>query len=192
MNICVFASGNGSNMQAVIDAVENKEIDAKVVLVISNNSKAYALQRAKIHSIDNYHISSYIYKEKTDEKLLTLLKDYKIDLILLAGYMKKIPSKIINMYKVLNIHPALLPKHGGKGMYGSAVHESVLKAKDQISGCTVHLVDEIYDNGKILNQAFVPVYPNDTIDTLSARVLKEEHKLYVDTIKKILSKEIEL
>ena len=179
-------------MQAVIDACKNKKIDAKVVLVISNNSKAYALERAENEKIDNYHISEYKYKEEFTGKLMELLSKYKIDLILLAGYMKKLPKEIVEKYKVLNIHPALLPEYGGQGMYGERVHKAVLEAKEKESGCTVHLVDEYYDNGRILNQMIVPVLEGDTIETLAKRVLEKEHIIYVDTIKKILTKEIEL
>lgn len=192
MNICVFASANGSNMQAVIDACKNKSIDAKVVLVISNNSTAYALQRAKNEGIDHYHVSEYVYKDKLADKMIELLKRYEIDLVLLAGYMKKLPKEVLEKYKVLNIHPALLPKYGGKGMYGERVHQAVLEAKDKESGCTVHAVDEFYDNGRVLNQIKVPVYEEDTVETLSQRVLQQEHIIYVDTIKKIIAKEIEL
>ncbi|HRR36972.1 MAG TPA: phosphoribosylglycinamide formyltransferase [Clostridia bacterium] len=192
MNICVFASGGGSNMQAVIDACKNRKINAKVVLVISNNSDAYALERAKKEKIDNYHVSEYKYKEGFIDKLLELLAKYEIDLVLLAGYMKKLPKEIVERYKVLNIHPALLPKYGGRGMYGERVHKAVLEAKEKESGCTVHVVDEHYDNGKILNQIKVPVLEDDTVETLAKRVLEQEHIIYIDTVKKILTKEIEI
>lgn len=192
MNICVFASGGGSNMQAVIDACKNKKIDAKVVLVISNNSNAYALERARNEKIDNYHVSEYKYKEAFTGMLMDLLERYKIDLILLAGYMKKLPKEIVEKYKVLNIHPALLPEYGGQGMYGERVHKAVIEAKEKESGCTVHLVDEYYDNGRILNQIKVPVLEDDTAEALAKRVLEQEHIIYVDTIRKILNKEIEL
>jgi len=192
MNICVFASGGGSNMQAVIDACKNRKINAKVVLVISNNSDAYALERAKKEKIDNYHVSEYKYKEGFIDKLLELLAKYEINLVLLAGYMKKLPKEIVERYKVLNIHPALLPKYGGRGMYGERVHKAVLEAKEKESGCTVHVVDEHYDNGKILNQIKVPVLEDDTVETLAKRVLEQEHIIYVDTVKKILTKEIEI
>lgn len=179
-------------MQAVIDACKNRKINAKVVLVISNNSDAYALERAKKEKIDNYHVSEYKYKEGFIDKLLELLAKYEIDLVLLAGYMKKLPKEIVERYKVLNIHPALLPKYGGRGMYGERVHKAVLEAKEKESGCTVHVVDEHYDNGKILNQIKVPVLENDTVETLAKRVLEQEHIIYVDTVKKILTKEIEI
>jgi len=192
MNICVFASGGGSNMQAVIDACKNRKINAKVVLVISNNSDAYALERAKKEKIDNYHVSEYKYKEGFIDKLLELLAKYEINLVLLAGYMKKLPKEIVERYKVLNIHPALLPKYGGRGMYGERVHKAVLEAKEKESGCTVHVVDEHYDNGKILNQIKVSVLEDDTVETLAKRVLEQEHIIYVDTVKKILTKEIEI
>ncbi len=179
-------------MQAVIDACKNKKINAKVVLVISNNSDAYALERAKKEKIDNYHVSEYKYKEGFIDRLLELLAKYEINLVLLAGYMKKLPKEIVERYKVLNIHPALLPKYGGRGMYGERVHKAVLEAKEKESGCTVHVVDEHYDNGKILNQIKVPVLEDDTVETLAKRVLEQEHIIYVDTVKKILTKEIEI
>ena len=179
-------------MQAVIDACKNRKINAKVVLVISNNSDAYALERAKKEKIDNYHVSEYKYKEGFIDKLLELLAKYEIDLVLLAGYMKKLPKEIVERYKVLNIHPALLPKYGGRGMYGERVHKAVLEAKEKESGCTVHVVDEHYDNGKILNQIKVPVLEDDTVETLAKRVLEQEHIIYIDTVKKILTKEIEI
>ncbi len=179
-------------MQAVIDACKNRKINAKVVLVISNNSDAYALERAKKEKIDNYHVSEYKYKESFIDKLLELLDKYEINLVLLAGYMKKLPKEIVERYKVLNIHPALLPKYGGRGMYGERVHKAVLEAKEKESGCTVHVVDEHYDNGKILNQIKVSVLEDDTVETLAKRVLEQEHIIYVDTVKKILTKEIEI
>jgi phosphoribosylglycinamide formyltransferase-1 len=150
------------------------------------------LERAKKEKIDNYHVSEYKYKEGFIDKLLELLAKYEIDLVLLAGYMKKLPKEIVERYKVLNIHPALLPKYGGRGMYGERVHKAVLEAKEKESGCTVHVVDEHYDNGKILNQIKVPVLEDDTVETLAKRVLEQEHIIYVDTVKKILTKEIEI
>ena len=164
-------------MQAVIDACKNKKIDAKVVLVISNNSKAYALERAENEKIDNYHISEYKYKEEFTGKLIELLSKYKIDLILLAGYMKKLPKEIVEKYKVLNIHPALLPEYGGQGMYGERVHKAALEYGVKVSGTTVHFVDEGTDSGPIILQEAVPVYFDDTAETLAARVLQVEHRL---------------
>ncbi|MGB9911864.1 MAG: formyltransferase family protein, partial [Candidatus Kapaibacteriota bacterium] len=112
----------------------------------------------------------------------------------LAGYMKKVGPKVLNHFKnrVLNIHPALLPKYGGKGMYGKFVHEAVLKAREPQSGCTVHLVDEVYDHGRILGQRVVTVFPDDTVETLAERVLNEEHKLYPEILQKIATGEITL
>ncbi|MFA7674306.1 MAG: phosphoribosylglycinamide formyltransferase, partial [Clostridia bacterium] len=186
------ASGGGTNMQAVIDACKEKRIDAKVVLVISNNSTAYALKRAETEGIDHYHISEYTHREGTAAKLMELLEKYDAELILLAGYMKMLPKEILNKYPVLNIHPALLPKFGGKGMYGERVHQAVLDAHEEESGCTVHMVDEMYDHGKILKQRTVPILEGDTKETLAARVLIEEHKIYVDTIDDIIKGKIDL
>ena len=179
-------------MQAVIDACKEKRIDACVVLVISNNSTAYALKRAENEGIDRYHISEYTHKDGMSAKLMELLEKYDVELILLAGYMKMLPKEVLGKYPVLNIHPALLPKFGGKGMYGERVHQAVLDAHEKESGCTVHMVDELYDHGRILKQRTVPVLDGDTKETLAARVLTEEHKIYVDTINDIVDGKIDL
>ena len=121
-----------------------------------------------------------------------ILPEHEIDLIILAGYLRKIGPLTLKRYKgkILNIHPALLPKFGGKGMYGMKVHEAVIAAKEKVSGSTVHIVDEEYDHGQILNQREIPVFEDDTPGSLAARVLIEEHKIYVETIQQILQKEI--
>lgn len=189
LKLAVFSSHEGTNMQSIIDASKSGKLNAEVVCIISNNSDSGALRRAKNEGIAGYHISS---KEFPQEEMLVnefirVLKLHNVDIIILAGYMKMIPAALIREFKnrILNIHPALLPKFGGKGMYGMNVHKAVIESGDAESGATVHIVDEIYDNGKILHQRKVSVLPEDTPETLAAKVLKEEHLIYPETIQMI-------
>ena len=181
MNIVVFASHGGSNLQAVVDAVAEGRIDADIKAVISNNSGAFALERARRAGIPAYHVSLKTEggEAALSQKLLTLLAEKETDIILLLGYMRMLPVEVLKRYhnRIFNIHPALLPRYGGKGMYGLHVHKSVLASGDSESGCTVHYVDSGTDTGKIIKQVRVPVLPGDTPESLQARVLKEEHKL---------------
>jgi phosphoribosylglycinamide formyltransferase-1 len=187
-----LASHGGSNMQAIIDACNSGKVNAKPCAVISNNSDSQALQRAKNEGIPYYHISTATHPDSVDDAIIETFEKHSVDIIILAGYMKKLGNKVIERFKgrILNIHPALLPKYGGKGMYGKFVHEAVLAAREKVSGPTVHVVDIVYDHGRILAQKEVPVYPNDSVDTLSARVLEQEHILYPETIQKIATGEI--
>ncbi len=187
LNLCVLASGSGSNLKAIIKAGKSGYIRSKVVLVISNNSASKAITTAKQNKIPAYHLSQKLFKSQHefDKKFLSLLKEYKIDLIILAGYMKMVSQAVTKKYKnrILNIHPALLPEFGGKGMYGLNVHEAVLKSLNEVTGATVHLVDDVYDNGLIILQKEVKVKPGDTPELLQKRVLRSEHKLYPEAIK---------
>lgn len=196
MRLSFLASHGGSNMQAIIDSIKSGFVKAEAVAVISNNSGSKALQRAINEGIAHYHISSKTHESEIDQDkaILEILKQHKTDLVILAGYMKKIGDLTLNAYhgKILNIHPALLPKFGGQGMYGKRVHEAVLKSGEKESGVTVHVVDDQYDHGPILAQKKVPVLDDDTADTLADRVLKEEHQLYAATIANIISGEISL
>lgn len=183
-------------MQAIIDAIKNGQLKANPVVVISNNSDSKALQRARDEGIPCYHLSQKTHSNpnELDQTILEVLTIHHTDLVILAGYMKKIGKLILDAFqgRILNIHPALLPKFGGKGMYGGRVHEAVLAAGEKESGVTVHLVDEHYDHGPTLTQKKVPVLEDDTADSLAERVLKEEHKIYAETIGKIISGEIKL
>ncbi len=194
LQIGVLASHGGSNLQAIIDACEAGEIPARVVVVISNNSDSGALQRARKHSIDAVHLSNKRYPDERDldAAVVKVLNDHGVDLVCLAGYMKKRGPLFLKAFpnRVLNIHPALLPKFGGKGFYGAKVHEAVLAAREKESGASVHIVDEQYDHGLVLAQRKVPVLPDDTPETLAARVLVEEHKIYPEVIGKIARGEI--
>jgi phosphoribosylglycinamide formyltransferase-1 len=196
LKIGVLASHGGSNLQAIIDACEAGKISARVVVVISNNSDSGALQRAQRHNIDAVHLSNKHYPddEDLDAAVIKVLNEHEVDLVCLAGYMKRRGPLFLKAFanRVLNIHPALLPKFGGKGFYGMKVHEAVLAAGEKESGASVHLVDEKYDHGSVLAQRKVPVLPDDTPETLAARVLVEEHKIYPEVIGKIARGEIKL
>ena len=191
--LAVLISGGGSNLQAIIDSTKNGILKgvAEVVVVISSNPFAYGLERAKKENIKAVALDyKNIAKTDYNNQLYELMKKCNADLICLAGYLKKIPDNIIKEYKlkILNIHPALLPKFGGKGMYGQYVHEAVVKAKEKKSGPTVHFVDENYDTGSIILQKEVPVYETDTPDDVAKRVLVQEHIIYSQAIKKVLEK----
>jgi len=195
LHLGFLASHGGSNMQAIIDACKEGRLRAKPCVVISNNSDAMALQRAKNEGISWYHISSQTHPgDAEDREILRVLRLHAVDTVILAGYMKRIGPTTHQAYRgrILNIHPALLPKFGGKGMYGKHVHAAVLAAREKVTGVTVHAIDEHYDTGPILNQCQVPVEAGDTVETLSARVLQQEHRLYVETLQKISEGEIVL
>jgi phosphoribosylglycinamide formyltransferase-1 len=176
--IAVLASGRGSNLQAIIEHFDNlaRERIAKVALVASNRADTPALIRGATASIDIAHFDA----ADDGSELLDLLRKSRIDLVVLAGYLKRIPPKVIREYagRIMNIHPALLPAFGGEGMYGARVHEAVIASGTKESGVTVHLVDDEYDRGPIVAQWRVPVEPTDTPDSLAARVLAVEHVVY--------------
>ena len=182
MNIGVFASGRGSNFQAILSAIERGILPARVTVLLSNKSDAGAFEIAKAYSIPTIHLSQ---KQFADEALyaaamLQVLRNHNVELVALAGYLKKIPMIVVKEFRhrILNIHPALLPSFGGQGMYGHHVHEAVLASGAKLTGATVHLVDEEYDRGPIIIQKAVAVDEHDTPETLAARVLKVEHDIY--------------
>jgi len=183
--LAVLASGRGSNLQAIVNHFDNlaRERIAKVVLVASNRADSPALIRAATASID---IADF---DAADDggQLLALLRQFRVDLVVLAGYLKRIPSKVIREYagRIINIHPALLPAFGGEGMYGARVHEAVIASGAKETGVTVHLVDDDYDRGPIVAQWRVPVEKSDTAESLAARVLNVEHIVYPRTIEMV-------
>lgn len=183
IKIAVLASGGGTNLQSIIDATKSGQIKGRVSLVISDQEDAYALKRAEKNDIKNY----YVPKEDRNRKILELLNNHKIDLVVLAGYLKILSSDIIKAYpkKIINIHPSLIPKYCGKGYYGERVHQKVLENKEKITGATVHYVDEGIDTGDIIRQEQVPVMDTDDVKVLGKRVLKIEHKILVEVIEKI-------
>ena len=194
MNIAVFASHGGSDLQAIIDGCKSNKIGANVSIVISNNGSSMALQRAKNEGIPSYHLSAKKFgsEELLAEKILEVLSKYQIDMIFLAGYMRMLHISILEKYnnRIFNIHPALLPKFGGKGMYGMNVHTAVVEAKEKETGVTIHRVSAEYDSGEIVAQTTVPVHENDTPEELGARVLEKEHEFLVEVIADIVSGKI--
>ena len=195
-NLGFLASGQGSNMQAIIDACNDGRLNAHAVVVISNNGNSGALDRAKSEGIPAHHMGCKNIPDvdKLDQMITDTLRKFDVDIVVLAGYMKKIGAKTLAAYpgRIINIHPALLPKYGGKEMYGKHVHAAVLAAGETETGVTIHIVDAQYDTGPILAQTKVPVEKGDTIESLAARVLVVEHRFYVETLCKILSGEIVL
>lgn len=183
IRIAVLASGGGTNLQAIIDHTENGQINGEVALVLSNNKDAYALKRGEKHNIP----SVYVDAPNRNKKILKLLKEYDIDLIVLAGYLKILSEEIIDAFrnKIINIHPSLLPKYSGKGFYGEKVHQAVISNNEKFSGATVHYVDEGIDTGKILMQKKVKVLDADDYISLSKRILKVEHEILVNVIEKL-------
>ena len=189
IHLAVFISGGGTNLQSIIDNCTAGKIPAEVVLVVSSKDDAYGLVRAQNAGIDTavYNRKSFPDGDAADRYIVELLEKYRIDVVALAGYLKMIPPALIARYRgrIVNIHPALLPKYGGKGMYGIRVHQAVIEAGDSESGVTIHVVDEVYDHGRVLAQEKVPVYPSDTPEDLAARVLKVEHTLYPRVLKEL-------
>lgn len=183
--IAVLCSGGGSNLQAILDAIDAGEIPGRVVLVLSNRKSAYALERARVKGIEARFLSRKEHGERYDDVLLEALQAANADLVVLAGYLSIVGPQVVAAYRgrMLNIHPALLPDFGGPGMYGHHVHEAVLASGAKKSGATVHLVDEEADHGPIVAQRQVPVLPGDTPESLAARVLLEEHILLPACVK---------
>jgi len=181
-----LVSGNGTDLQSIIDAIKDGSLKARINLVLSNNPNAFALTRARRENIPTVIHSSSDYKDKETfrRKFLEIIIARDINLLVLAGYIKKLPNNIIEHFKgrIINIHPALLPKYGGKGYYGIRVHQAVIESGDETTGVTVHFVNEKYDNGAIIYQETVPVHPNDTPETLAERVLEVEHRVLPQAI----------
>jgi len=196
LNLIVLASGGGTNLQAILDNIEAGKVDAQIRAVISNNSKSGALERARKHNIPDIHLShkQFATPEEFDQKFLSVLKEKETDLVVLAGYMKMLSPTVIREYKnkIINIHPALLPAFGGKGMYGIHVHEAVIESGVKVTGVTVHTVDEIYDHGPILFQKCVPISSDDTPESLQKRVLPHEHEAYSKVIQLFAEGKIEI
>ena len=197
-NVClgVLASHGGTNLQSIIDACKEGRLDASVSVVISNNSSSMALERARREDIPDYHVSSKTHPlpEEQDGAIVAALEKHRVDLVILAGYMKLLGPRVLSRYRnrILNSHPALLPKFGGKRMYGSLVHEAVLAAKENVTGVTIHLVDEVYDHGPIVAQCQVPVDEGDTVESLMDRVQRRERLLWVETLQSIVRRQLDL
>jgi len=183
--IAIFASGSGSNAQKILEYFKDNSI-AEVSIILSNNPDAYVLQRA-----DNFETPTHVFDRdefyKTDD-VVALLKDLQIDLIVLAGFLWLIPSNLLNAFpnRIINIHPALLPSFGGKGMYGDRVHQAVLAAKEEESGITIHYVNEKFDEGEIIHQSKYKIDPNDTVELIRFKGQQLEHQYYPKTIENII------
>lgn len=190
IRIAVLVSGSGSNLQAILDGIENGRIDAEVALVFSNRKDAFALKRANSKNIKTFYLNIKNFKsdEDYDKAIIQKLKEYSIDYVILAGYLRILTPLFIKTYrnKIINIHPSLLPKHGGKGYYGIRVHESVINSKDEYTGATVHFVDEGTDTGNIILQKKIKVDKDDNAETLQKKVLEIEHKIIVEAIDKLV------
>jgi phosphoribosylglycinamide formyltransferase-1 len=196
LRVGILASHGGTNAQAIIDNAASGAIDAEVAVVISNNAHARVLVRAAEAGVPTEIVNAVRYPGEGEEDcaLVDVLRRHGVELVALAGYMKKLGPAVLGAYRnrIVNIHPALLPRHGGKGKYGIHVHESVIAAGDTETGVTVHVVDEKYDHGRILLQVKVPVMPDDTPETLQERVLGVEHYYYSECIDRIARGEIQL
>ena len=185
VNIGVLISGGGTNLQAVIDGCENKTINGKVKVVISNKSEAYGLERAKKHNIKAIC-------EKDEDKIIEILKENEIELLIFAGYLKIVSPKLVNEYRnrIINIHPSLIPAFCGKGYYGEKVHQGVIDYGVKVTGATVHFVDEGADTGPIIMQKTVKVKQNDDAKKLAARVLEVEHEILTKSISMFCEKKL--
>lgn len=185
--IAIFASGSGSNAQKIMEYFKDSEI-AEVVLVLSNNSEAYVLHRA-----DNFEIPTHVFNRETfynSSEVLEVLQKLQVDLLVLAGFLWLVPSYLLEHYpnRILNIHPALLPKFGGKGMYGDRVHQSVLEAKEKESGITIHYINERFDEGEIIYQGRFKIEEGDTLDMVKFKGQQLEHQHYPRIIESIVKK----
>ena len=183
-NIAIFASGSGTNAENIARYFENHP-RARISLMISNRKDALVFERMRKFNIPSYYIKK---EEFEDGRLLKFLKDQKIDLIILAGFLKLVPEPIINAFEkgIINIHPALLPKFGGKGMYGKHVHEAVINAKETKTGITIHFVNRNFDEGEIISQHETEVTPSDTAETIAAKIHELEMKWFPVIIEKIV------
>ena len=195
-HLLILASGTGSLFLSIVQACKTGHLKGKVIHLISDNNQAPVLKKAETEKIPVKTLSPKDFSSFTDwdEALCNYLKTQKPDLILLAGFIKKIGPKVLSSFKnrILNIHPSLLPRHGGPGMYGIHVHRSVLKAGDKTTGISIHLVSEEYDTGPILAQTEIPVFPEDNPESLQKKVKKVESSFYISILQQILKGEIQL
>lgn len=182
IKIGVMASGGGSNFETILKRIEDGSLNATCAYLVTNNSRCGAAEMAKKHSIPVYHISSVTHPDPQDydQAMLAVVQQHQPQLLVLAGYMKKIPDVLLQALpeRVINVHPALLPAFGGEGLYGDRVHQAVIDSGVRVSGLTIHFVDSVYDHGKIIAQRAVPVYSQDTPAEVATRVLEQEHDLY--------------
>ncbi len=190
-NVTIFASGSGSNAENIFNYFKDSKL-VRVGLLITDNPKAFVIERCRRHSVPCLVLSKRLIDDT--DFMLGVLRDFRTNFVVLAGYIKLVPDYIVAAFdqRIVNIHPSLLPKHGGKGMYGNRVHQSVLDSGDKESGITIHFIDNDYDRGSVIFQAKCPVLPDDTADSLAQRVHALEYEYYPnvieDTIIKVLGK----
>ncbi len=185
--IAIFASGSGSNAQKIMEHFKKNEL-AEVTLVLTNNPEAYVLQRA-----DNFEIPAHVFNRREfyqSNEILSLIEKLKIDLIVLAGFLWLVPQNLLDAYpnRIINIHPALLPAFGGKGMYGDYVHQAVLTAGEKESGITIHFVNEHFDKGEIIQQFRFRIEPQDQLENIRFKIQQLEHQHYPKVIENVLKK----
>jgi phosphoribosylglycinamide formyltransferase-1 len=189
LQLGLLSSHTGSNIQAIVQACQNGTLDAAPRVIISNNSGSNVLAYARAEQIPHYHLSSQTHAQAADldRTMLQILQHHEVNLVVLSGYMKKLGPLTLAHYRnrILNIHPSLLPRFGGQSMYGKRVHEAVLASGDTRTGITIHLVDAEYDQGPIVAQRELPIFPNDTASALAQRILEQEHLFYVETLRAI-------
>lgn len=186
MVLGILASHRGTNFQAIIDACQCGRLKARPGVAISNNSAAVALERAQAAGIPTAHLSSRTHPDPDDldAAILETLQQHNVDIVVTVGYMKKLGPRTLAAYanRIINIHPSLLPKYGGKGMYGMNVHRAVIDAGDSETGISIHRLDADYDTGPVIAQCRIPVHPDDTPESLAERVLEREHEFLVETL----------
>jgi phosphoribosylglycinamide formyltransferase-1 len=196
LRIGVMASGSGTTLQAVIDASESGALAADIVIVISNNSRSGAMARADRHGLPSAHLSSRTHPDpnQLDRAIARTLEAHSPDIVLLAGYMKKLGARTLATFRnrIVNTHPSLLPRHGGKGMYGGHVHAAVIAAGEKLTGISIHLVDSGYDTGRVLAQREVEVLEGDDAASLAARVQSIERPFLIEALQKIAEGRISL
>lgn len=191
-SIAVLVSGGGTDLQSIIDSINIGYLSGcSIKLVISDRNNVYALERCKRNNINSYILDKGIYKDKLSDRILELVEE-DVDLIVCAGWLSILKGELISKFKnrIINIHPSLIPAFCGDGMYGMKVHERVIESGVKLSGCTVHFVDEGTDTGPIIIQEPVPVYDDDTAETLQRRVLEQEHKVLPKAIKLISQEKV--
>ena len=186
--LVVLASHTGTNFDSIARSCKNSDLPAKLLALITNNPLAKVIDKAKKKNIPFHSLSPTDFLQ--EDPLIQVLDIYKPDLLILAGFVKKLGPKVLKKYKAINTHPSLLPKYGGKGMYGLRVHRAVIKAKDPLTGVSVHEVNEDYDKGKILAQIKIPVLDSDTAESLRDRLKPIENKFYIETLQKILTQNL--
>jgi phosphoribosylglycinamide formyltransferase-1 len=191
MNLGILASHRGTNFQAIIDACNEGILNAKITVAISNNSNALALGRAKEAGIPAFHLSGNTHPgpNELDSAILETLTSHDVDLVVLVGYLKKLGTRTLAHFdhRIVNIHPALLPSYGGKGMFGTKIHQAVLDNKESETGITMHYVDGEYDTGDIIAQVRVPVSQSDTVSTLENKILQHEHQFLIATLIQLIN-----